>query len=81
MRGIEYKILHRNFCVDFTSVKIRSLKIFYSINIIPHISTESILLQQLFYYGAPTYRKNEHYNIQGKQTGIVLSGGIAAVGL
>ncbi len=31
--------------------------------------------------GAPTYRKNEHYNIQGKSTGIVLRGGIAAVGL
>jgi len=32
-------------------------------------------------YGAPTYRKNEHGNIQGKQTGIILRGGIAAVGL
>ncbi len=31
--------------------------------------------------GAPTYRKNEHGNIQGKSTGIVLRGGIAAVGL
>lgn len=31
--------------------------------------------------GAPTYRKNEHGNIQGKQTGIVLRGGIAVVGL
>ena len=31
--------------------------------------------------GAPTYRKNEHYNIQGKSTGIVLRGGIAVVGL
>lgn len=31
--------------------------------------------------GAPTYRKNEHYNIQGKSTGIILRGGIAAVGL
>lgn len=33
------------------------------------------------YYGAPTYRKNEHGNIQGKSAGIVLRGGIAAVGL
>ncbi len=31
--------------------------------------------------GAPTYRKNEHGNIQGKQTGIILRGGIATVGL
>ncbi len=32
-------------------------------------------------FGAPTYRKNEHGNIQGKSTGIVLRGGIAVVGL
>lgn len=32
-------------------------------------------------FGAPTYRKNEHSIIQGKQTGIVLRGWIAAVGL
>ena len=31
--------------------------------------------------GAPTYRKNEHGNTQGKSTGIILRGGIAAVGL
>lgn len=31
--------------------------------------------------GAPTYRKNEHGNIQGKSAGIVLRGGIAVVGL
>ena len=35
----------------------------------------------LAFCGAPTYRKNEHGNIQGKSTGIVLRGGIAAVGL
>ena len=64
---------------------IKSLKILFRFKVLDKEKVNSTIFSVektlLFTFGAPTYRKNEHGNIQGKQTGIVLRGGITAVGL